>query len=181
MPTPASQRRKALAQLARQNRQNKRFEAIGAHPLVLIDANALNGNKFHAVKTVYRGHTYDSIGEAEFAAWLDRAFAAGAIASWEVPKRILLLDAPKARDRVYIEPDFYIVPLGNAFSFYVDYKGSRVTETPVFRLKVKLWKQTQAQPLWVVSPDAAGNWTWKVVAPGKCDQQMPAHPLDMPA
>jgi hypothetical protein len=104
---------------------------------------------------------FDSMGEAEYAAKLDMLVKAGEVVDWEQPKPVVLVDGPKARDRITMIPDFYVIPaVGN--SFYVDYKGSRVTETPAFKLKVKLWRRHVGHELRVVYADG----TEKVVATG---------------
>jgi len=128
-----------------------------------IDAGLLPSKpgKFHNVKTVYRGERYDSIGEAEYACKLDQMEKAGTIAYWQRGTPMVLVDAPRARDRITYKPDFWIMPT-TGWSYFVDYKGSRVTETAAWRIKVKLWKQKYpTDELRVAYPDGSE----KVVAP----------------
>lgn len=128
--------------------------------------------KFHNLRTPYKGVTYDSKGEALHAWKLDQMLASGEIIYWERPKPIVLVDAPRARERITFTPDFYVIPAdrpGNlssesyTYSYYVDYKGSTQTETAAWKLKVKLWRQRVPFELRVVYPDGSH----KVVATGE--------------
>lgn len=128
--------------------------------------------KFHNQPTIYKGERYDSLGEAEHAWMLDQKIATGEIVYWERPKPIVLVDAPRARDRVTIKPDFWVIPAdrpGNrssesyTYSYYEDYKGSTTTETVAWKLKVRLWRQRVPFELRVVYPDGSH----KVVATGE--------------
>jgi len=122
--------------------------------------------KYHNVRTEYRGMTFDSKGEAEYAMKLDLLVKAGVVVDWEQPKalavddRCLKCDAPPHkpclnakrqpmkgyhRDRMTYTPDFYVIPK-EGYSYYVDFKGMgrdgrRVTETPAFRIKVRQWRK----------------------------------------
>jgi uncharacterized protein DUF1064 len=118
-------------------------------------------SKYHNVTAYYKGQRYDSAGEAEYARMLDLGCAAGSITDWERPKPFVLLDAPKPRDRVTYKPDFYVIPKAG-MSYYVDYKGSAMTETASWRIKVKLWKQKIPFELRVAYP----NGEEKVVCTG---------------
>lgn len=94
------------------------------------------GHKYGAKKTEYDGQVYPSRAEAHYAAALDLSVAAGVLRSWCRPAPVVLLDAPRARDRITYQPDFHCVtPDGS--EYWVDVKG---VLTPVFRLKQKLWK-----------------------------------------
>src|SRR5438105_2898174 len=64
--------------------------------------------KFNSVSTTYNGERYDSLGEAEWASKLDLRKAAGDIVDWWRPKPIVLVDAPTARGRITIVPDFFV-------------------------------------------------------------------------
>jgi hypothetical protein len=117
--------------------------------------------KYHNTRTIYKGERYDSLGEAEYAWKLDQMEKAGTIAFWQRGTTMVLVDAPRARDRITYKPDFWIMPT-TGWSYFVDYKGSRVTETAAWRIKVKLWKQKYpTEELRVAYPDGSE----KVVAP----------------
>lgn len=140
-----------------------RLTALGVE-LAVVDklAGGKREGKFHNVKATYNGETYDSAGEAEYAWKLDQRLKAGEIVHWERPSAFLLLDAPKARDRITYKPDFWIIPApaGDSprdytWSYYVDFKGSHITETTAWRMKVKLWKQTVPFELRVAYPDGS--------------------------
>ena len=74
--------------------------------------------------------------------------------------------------RMVYTPDFYVVAaelspgLGvlspSPHGYYVDYKGSRITETPLWRRKVIQWRKNVPHELRVAYPDG----TEKVVATG---------------
>lgn len=138
-----------LSKAVQRNRAKvqERMAALGIQlrGMTYPDNPSAGGPKFHNVKAFYKGESYDSAGEAEYAARLDLRCASGEIVDWERPKPIVLLDAPKARDRVTYRPDFYVIP-NVGFGYYVDYKGSRITETAAWRIKVKLWKQNERLP-----------------------------------
>lgn len=159
MVTPATVKRRAA--------QRERLSGLG----IDLHEKPKGRNKFHNVPATFRGERYDSAGEAEYAQKLELMRVAGEIADWERPKPIILLDAPKAGDRISYRPDFYVIrnaptefaalkpmPTG----YYVDYKGSRATETPLWRVKVKLWRQKIPHELRVVYPDGSE----KIVATG---------------
>ena len=112
-----------------------------------------------------REYWYDSKGEAEYAAKLDEREKNGEIFDWERGKPIVLLDAPKARERITYTPDFWIWPTEHD-SYHVDFKsaprvtrdGKRkggITETRDFKLKVKLWRQNIASELRVAYSDGS--------------------------
>lgn len=128
--------------------------------------------KFHNTPTVYKGQRYDSLGEAEHAHVLDQKLAKGEIIHWERPKAIVLVDAPRARERVTFKPDFWVIPAdrpGNlsaesyVYSYYEDYKGSTATETAAWKLKMRLWRARVPFELRVVYADGSH----KVVATGE--------------
>lgn len=150
--------RTVLRRMAKHAEMERRAAAVNA----TIINRPIGRSKFHNVATVYKGVRYSSLGEAEYAWRLDQKVATGEIAYWERPKPIVLVDAPRARERVTMVPDFHVTLHGGG-SYYVDYKGSRITETPVFRLKVRLWRNAVPFELRVAYPDG----TEKVVATGE--------------
>lgn len=93
-------------------------------------------SKYGAVRTEYGGQLFDSRAEALYAGSLDVLRAAGVLRSWCRPAPVVLLDAPKARDRITLRPDFHCVGADGS-EWWVDVKG---VWTPVFKLKLKLWK-----------------------------------------
>lgn len=105
--------------------------------------------KYGNVTAYYRGERYDSHGEATYAQHLDALKATGRIRDWQRGKVWVLVDAPKARDRITYRPDFEV---WDAAGFRViDYKGML---TDVFRLKAKLWKAVRPDiPLYIVKAD----------------------------
>jgi hypothetical protein len=119
-------------------------------------------SKYHNTRATYRGEQYDSAGEAAYAAKLDLRCKSGELIDWERPGPMILVDGDKPRDRITYKPDFYVIPAeGN--SFFVDFKGSRITETEAWRLKVKLWKKAISFELRVAYPSGEE----KVVAPAR--------------
>lgn len=107
--------------------------------------------KFHNTRCTYNGMTFDSLGEAEYAHKLDLLVQSGEVVAWEQPPPVVLVDAAKARDRITYRPDFHVIPR-EGWSYYVDYKGSRITETAAWKLKVKLWRQNVPFELRVAYP-----------------------------
>jgi len=98
--------------------------------------------KFHNVKATYNGQTYDSAGEAQYAQKLDLKLKSGEVLDWWRPKPMVLVDADRLRDRITYKPDFAVLFASRPDVVYIDYKGSRITETEAFRLKCKLWRRT---------------------------------------
>ena len=121
--------------------------------------------KYHNIRTPYKGHMYDSKGEAEYAMKLDLRVAAGELVDWANGQAIAVDDrcmacnarpgepcrGPKGpmagfhRDRMTYTPDFEVYPKEGRM-YYVDFKGlgrsgKRVTETPLFRTKVRQWRK----------------------------------------
>jgi hypothetical protein len=125
----------------RQEARRLRLERRAA----LIDAGIETGKrtKNNNVKTTYRGQTYDSLGEAEYAAKLDMLVKAGEVAWWERQHRLPIDDRCLTcgatgqlpcrtksgaeivsfhKERMTAKIDFYVVPMqGN--SYYLDFKG----------------------------------------------------------
>jgi len=121
--------------------------------------------KWHNVPTEYRGQTYDSAGEAEYAARLDLLLSARRILWWDRPGEMVVDDQCVTcgarwgepctyrgkelktihKPRLKLKPDFYVIPLEGE-SFYVDYKAlDRKTQkpitTPMFNRKVIQWRK----------------------------------------
>ena len=89
-------------------------------------------NKYGAVKTLYKGVTYDSKKEADEAKWIDSEIRYGRIASVERQIRIRCeINDTKICDYII---DF-IITYPDGVKEYIDVKGMR---TPVFNLKKKL-------------------------------------------
>lgn len=127
---------KEALQRARRDKLEQRAKLINAG---IIEPKTKGRSKYHQVKAVVNGQTYDSMGEAEFSHKLELRRIAGEIISWERPKPIVLVDAPTPRGRVTYKPDFLVYRL-NGTKFYIDFK-SKATETQSFRIKVKIWAQ----------------------------------------
>lgn len=127
----------AQRQAKRTARLTARVEALDG---TLVEVKP-GRRKFHNTPTIYKGERYDSIGEAEYAAKLDARVASGELIDWERQKVVVLVDAPTARARITMKVDFWVLPATSEFGHFVEYKGSAATETPVFKLKVRLWKQ----------------------------------------
>jgi hypothetical protein len=171
---------------ARQDARRLRLERRAA----LIGAGVAVGtrSKFSSVETTYRGMTFKSLGEAEYAAKLDMLVKAGEIVDWEQPRGVpvddrCLICGASARlpcrtktgsemvgfhkQRMTYQPDFYVIPR-QGYSYYVDYKGrdkrtgKTPTETPIWRRKVIQWRKNVPFELRVAYPDG----TEKVVARG---------------
>ena len=92
-------------------------------------------NKFHAQKTMYYGMKYDSKKEASKAMELTMLKKAGEIASFESHKKIELFGQNGTRVCNYFA-DFVILH-NDGLCEIIDIK-SKVTATPLFRLKWKL-------------------------------------------
>lgn len=159
MKTPASKRRQALAKLARDTKLSRRLKAINGQVVELQPKSKMRNRK-----TVYRGDTYDSLLEAEYAAYLDLLVVSGEVTSWERQRPVILLDGPKARDRETLIVDFLV--------HYADARGSRYEDAkgrilPVFLHKCKLWKRRVAHELWVVQkPKGSKAWVYRQMATG---------------
>lgn len=148
-------------------RQKRKAEAF-AQRLAEAGASAelpQRHGKYKNVRTTYNGETFDSLGEAEYARKLDLKLATGEIMAWWRPPPITLIDADRPRDRITYRPDFAILPTlpPEGGTYYVDYKGSKITETQAFRIKVKLWARSQSAELRV----AYRNGEEKVVSPAR--------------
>ncbi len=106
---------------------------FGGRGLALV-ARAVG--KYGARRTEYRGIVYASAAEATYAADLNAKMADGKILDWHRPGPIVLVDGPKAADRITYTPDFLVQLAPDAWE-WVEVKG---VETPAWRLKLKLWK-----------------------------------------
>jgi predicted nuclease of restriction endonuclease-like RecB superfamily len=93
-------------------------------------------SKYKAIKTVIDGVKFDSKGEAEYYLHL----IATGVNVLQLQPKIYLTDA-----RILYKPDFLIKE--NGVLIYVDYKGM---ETPVFKIKKRLWKKYIDAPLRIV-------------------------------
>ena len=158
MSTPAQARRRELARLAREARLTKRLQAIDG----TLIAPGARRSKFNARKTEYRGNVYDSLVEAEYAAYLDTLVKAGEVVDWERQAPVTILDGPKAADRTKLIVDFWVC-YARGSSRYEDVKGKIL---PTFMLKVKMWQRTVPHELWVVTRDDSGRWQHKQMATG---------------
>lgn len=148
---------KAALLAAKQDKLEQRARLINAG----VEITKKRRGKYNQVRTTYKGERYDSLGETEFANKLDARKQKHDIADWCRPKAIVLLDAPKLRERITYKPDFEI--WDRSGHYYVDYKGSHITETAVWRLKVKLWAHSQTTELRVAYPTGEE----RIVVPAK--------------
>ena len=130
---------------------NPRARAVLAQARrALVDAHIPSApRKYHQTAAFYNGERYDSQGEARYAQQLDVLKAAGKIRDWSRPAALILLDGPTPRSRITYKPDFRVEYPDGRVAYY-DYKGSKVTMTQAWRLKSKLWNQTQEHQLRVV-------------------------------
>ncbi len=179
---------KAVLQKARSDKLEQRARLIGAG---IILPKIERRNKFNQVKVIRQGETFDSMGEAEYANHLDLLKSSGKILDWKRPKTFILLDAPRACDRIKYTPDFEVWPMPSVSSvvykgqsagksefplpqpYYIDFKGSRVnpktgirrtpTATQAFSLRVRLWRATVPFELRLVYSDGVE----KVLVPAK--------------
>lgn len=156
--------RRRLAPSVRQALKEARLKGRASAINATLEPIARKRAKFNQVKAVYKGEKYDSLGEAEYAAKLDLMQSSGQISHWERPKPVVLLEGRTARDRVTYKPDFRVYPVSaNAKPYMVDYKGSHVTMTAAWRIKVKLWRAKCPDiELRVAFPDGSEQ----IVSPG---------------
>jgi predicted nuclease of restriction endonuclease-like RecB superfamily len=87
-------------------------------------------HKYGAKKTVSDGIRFDSMAEAEFYRQLTLLQKEGEVLRFEVQPKIYLTAA-----KILYKPDFKV--WGPDSVYYVDIKGM---ETPVFRIKARLWR-----------------------------------------
>lgn len=98
------------------------------------------GSKYRAVKTTVDGITFDSKGEAAYYQELRRQEDMGFLKIVELQPKIYLTEA-----KILYKPDFLIERKGELV--YIDFKGM---ETPVFKLKARLWASYMDEPLEIV-------------------------------
>jgi len=109
-------------------------------------------SKYRNIATVYDGERYDSRGEAEYARTLDLQKAVGAITDWRRGTVWTLLPGARRTDRIEYRPDFEVWDAAGGLRA-VDFKG---VETPVFKLKAKLWRAVYPDvALYVVKADGS--------------------------
>ena len=118
--------------------------------------------KYSAERTVYDGHKFDSKNEARYYGELKLLENARAIKIIELQPKVYL-----TRARLLYKPDFLIEEKGQLV--WVDYKGF---ETPVFRLKRKLWKFYGPGPLRIIKSKGGGFYVDQEVS-GKEDSVKP--------
>jgi len=97
-------------------------------------------NKYGAKRTTIDGIKFDSMGEAAYYEDLKLQEALNLIKIIELQPKIYLTDA-----RILYKPDFLIEEMGKFI--YIDFKG---VETPVFKLKAKLWMHYGPGPLRII-------------------------------
>lgn len=100
------------------------------------DSEPAGRRKFGNVPTVVDGIRFDSQAEARRYGELLILVRAGAITDLAVHPRYVLMDCP--RPPVYVA-DFAYVEDGR--QIVEDVKGGKATQTPVFRLKAKLFRE----------------------------------------
>jgi hypothetical protein len=95
-------------------------------------------NKYRAERAEFDGTVYASKAEAAYAMRLAALGLGGEVLAWShtVVPRLVLLDAPKAADRVTYRPDFYVYYADGRME-YVEVKG---VETRDWRIRLKLYK-----------------------------------------
>jgi len=97
-------------------------------------------SKYKAVKVKVDGIKFDSKGEAEYYKHLLNQEKKGVLKILELQPKTYLTES-----RILYKPDFLI--LRDDREIYIDFKG---IETPVFKLKKKLWKNYGLGILWLV-------------------------------
>jgi len=134
-----------------------RFAAMG---ITLVPGKR---NKMGNRTAYYRGEKYDSCLEAEYAAHLDLQQKLGVVIDWERQVPVTVLDGPKARDKIRLIVDFWVM-YRDIPSRYIDAKGRIL---PAFLFKVKLWKRNVPHELWIATkPDKDGPFVEKQLADG---------------
>lgn len=96
-------------------------------------------NKYHAVRTVLDGITFDSKREAAYYAELKLREKAGEVSDVELQRRFTILGA-KGEVVCTVVPDFCFWDYVEDRFRVVDVKGGKATQTPVFKLKRKLMR-----------------------------------------
>lgn len=105
---------------------------INSRELNLLKKTTKKKNKYGAVKCVHDGIKFDSKVEGDYYLYLKDLEKAGLLRVLEIQPKVYLTDA-----KILYIPDFLIQNSLDIEPYYVDVKG---VETPVFKLKKKLWK-----------------------------------------
>jgi hypothetical protein len=92
-------------------------------------ANTKKKNKYNAKRSVYKGISYDSTGEANYAATLDLRIKAGEIHHWERQVKIDIPINGKPWRSLRVDFKVYITP--TVYEFH-EYKGKSL---PTFEMK----------------------------------------------
>lgn len=90
--------------------------------------------KYKNIPTHYRGSSYDSKAEAQYAMWLDSEKKAGRIKRWEKQKKIELTVKGHHICNYYID---FVIHHTDGLKEYVEIKGMVL---PVWRIKWKLFE-----------------------------------------
>lgn len=105
----------------------------------------------------YKGRTYASKAERDYAALLDLELASGNYREW-VPQPIVTLV-----EGYDVRPDFLIID-DEGGAFYVDVKGM---ETTAFKKTKRMWSTHGRLPLRVVKRKGARFVVTEIIAPGE--------------
>lgn len=112
-------------------------------------------NKYGAKKTVIDGITFDSKAEAEYYALIKQQEKLNMLKIVELQPKIYLTDA-----KILYKPDFLIHRLGETSPVYIDVKGC---ETPVFKIKARLWASYMDADLELVKKKGKRFYTTKTI------------------
>jgi hypothetical protein len=111
-------------------------------------------SKYRNERTRYNGITYDSAGEARWAAYLDQRLRSGEIRAW-TRQVTVMLGVPENKVRI----DFLV--WGNdGSSWFEEFKG---TDTPAWKKNKVLWKRYGPAELRVIKAGKAAE----IIRPGK--------------
>lgn len=110
-------------------------------------------NKYMAQRCGLDGHEFDSKAERDYFSQLKLLESAGEIEILELQPKVYMTDS-----RILYKPDFLILEKKLNEKVYIDVKGM---ETPVFRLKMRLWKEYGAGTLRLVKKDRFGFHDYK--------------------
>lgn len=114
------------------------------------------GPRYHVApkgERTWRGVTYDSKGEMQYAQWLETLRSGGEIVSIERQPRVCLADAVKYRAD-------WLVEYRDGRREYIDFKGH---ESDRFRVVKQLWKVHGPLPLRLVARNGSGFQTTEVI------------------
>lgn len=110
---------------------------FGVHFLLMIYyKNFQTRNKYKAVKTEYRGGSFDSKKEAQFAMWLDQELKDKRIKGYNKQVRYDLRGENKTNICFY-KADFVVIHNDDTTEI-IDVKSKMTASLPVFRIKWKL-------------------------------------------